>query len=372
MERRSRRKLIARITTALRLGGWLALLLEDSNKLQMKIPRKTIQALTLGALVLLVSTVSYSQNSLDHPASAVLAASEPSHQVQLKLADGSSITADEVWEGEQGIWYRRGGMSHLVARNQVNAIERGAPSRPKPDLQLAKVVTTDDTNHPDGSPGFNGADDQPVWIYLVGGARVEADRAIESAAGIWYRRGSLSVFVERSRIDHIEREALETVAESDSTSIKARGWTTGNPKIDSLIKHNGAKFGIDPYLIFCVMEQESHFNTRALSPKGARGLMQLMPGTSARFGVRRPSDPAQNIAGGTRYLKQLMGQFDGRIDLVLASYNAGEGTVLRFGRKVPPYRETRAYVKRISYRYRRTKPAGTAKRGLVSMARAGM
>ena len=112
-----------------------------------------------------------------------------------------------------------------------------------------------------------------------------------------------------------------------------------NPKIDSLIKHNGAKYGIDPYLIFCVMEQESHFNTRALSPKGAHGLMQLMPGTSARFGVRRPSDPAQNIAGGTRYLKQLMGKFDGRIDLVLASYNAGEGAVLRFGRKVPPYRE---------------------------------
>ena len=262
-------------------------------------------------------------------------------------------------------------MSHLVPRDRVNAIER-AISRSKPDLQLAKVVTTDDTNdHPDRAPGADGANNQPVWIYLVGGARVEADSAIESVAGVWYRRGSLSVFVERARIDHIERETLETVAESASTSIKERGWTTGNPKIDNLIKHNGAKYGIDPYLIFCVMEQESHFNTRALSPKGARGLMQLMPGTSARFGVRRPSDPAQNIAGGTRYLKQLMGQFNGRIDLVLASYNAGEGAVLRFGRKVPPYRETRAYVKRISYRYRRTKPAGAAKNGLVSLARAG-
>ena len=89
--------------------------------------------------------------------------------------------------------------------------------------------------------------------------------------------------------------------------------------------------------------------------------MQLMPGTSARFGVRRPSDPAQNIAGGTRYLKQLIDQFDGRIDLVLASYNAGEGAVMKFGRKVPPYRETRDYVKRISYRYRRTKPVVPAK-----------
>ena len=94
--------------------------------------------------------------------------------------------------------------------------------------------------------------------------------------------------------------------------------------------------------------------------------MQLMPGTSARFGVRRPSDPAQNIAGGTRYLKQLIKQFDGRIDLVLASYNAGEGAVMKFGRKVPPYRETRDYVKRISYRYRRTKPVVPAKREVAT------
>jgi soluble lytic murein transglycosylase-like protein len=96
--------------------------------------------------------------------------------------------------------------------------------------------------------------------------------------------------------------------------------------------------------------------------------MQLMPGTSARFGVRRPADPAQNIVGGTRYLKQLIDQFNGRIDLVLASYNAGEGAVMKFGRQVPPYRETRAYVKRISYRYHR---AGNAKPAKSDVAVAG-
>ena len=116
------------------------------------------------------------------------------------------------------------------------------------------------------------------------------------------------------------------------------------------------------------MEQESHFNAHALSPKGARGLMQLMPGTSARLGVTRPSDPAQNIAGGTRYLKQLIQQFDGRIDLVLASYNAGEGAVMKFGRKVPPYRETRAYVKRISYRYHGSKPVVPSKNEVATAA----
>jgi transglycosylase-like protein with SLT domain len=283
-------------------------------------------------------------------------------RTRLKLVDKSSILVDEAWESEQGIWYRLGGISHLIARDRVKIIERG--SVPKPQVQVAKVVETDNTT--------TDSSNQPVWIYLKGGAKVEADSATESAAGVWYRRGPFTIFIERSRIDHIEREDLESLAESASSINKARGWTTGNARIDSLIKQNGAKFGVDPYLIFCVMEQESHFNARALSPKGARGLMQLMPGTAARFGVRRASDPAQNIAGGTRYLKQLIQQFDGRIDLVLASYNAGEGAVMKFGRKVPPYRETRAYVKRISYRYRQVRPATTSKPSPTSVAAAGI
>jgi soluble lytic murein transglycosylase-like protein len=276
--------------------------------------------------------------------------------------DGNSIAADEAWDSEQGIWYRRGGMSHLIARDRVKTVERGAAPKSKLDRQVAKVVATDGA---DNRAEVLETSDQPVWIYLVGGARVEADSITESAEGAWYRRGSLTVFLERARIDHIEREAMESPAESDSISKKTRGWTTGNAKIDSLINQSGARYGVDPYLIFCVMEQESHFNARALSPKGARGLMQLMPGTSARFGVRRPSDPAQNIAGGTRYLKQLLEQFNGRIDLVLASYNAGEGAVMKFGRTVPPYRETRDYVKRISYRYHRPKAPAPVKSELA-------
>lgn len=336
---------------------------------KMRIHNKSVRASILAAMLLGVPAVSHGQDN-EHTTAAVVPTVAGSPPISLQLNDGSRIAVDEVWESEQGIWYRRGGMSHLIVRDRVKAIERGTASGPAPDLQVAKLVVTEgETNRPDGPPTSNGADIQPVWIHLIGGARVEADSAIESAAGVWYRRGSLSVFVDRSRIDHIEREALETVAESNSNSRKARGWTTGNSKIDSLIKHSGAKYGVDPYLIFCVMEQESHFNSRALSPKGAQGLMQLMPGTSARFGVRRPSDPAQNIAGGTRYLKQLMGQFDGRIDLVLASYNAGEGAVLKFGRRVPPYRETRDYVKRISYRYGRAKPTVTAKNSLGPVGR---
>ena len=275
---------------------------------------------------------------------------QPAPGIHLKLIDGSSFPVDEAWESAQGVWYRRDGISHLIARERVKAIERGANLEPAADEPVAKVS-------PPKAPESSG--EGPAWIYLVGGARVEADNVTESTAGVWYQRGPLSIYIERARVDHIEREA-ETLAESNSSDRKERGWTTGNPRIDSLIRQSGAKYAVDPYLIFCVMEQESHFNTHALSPKGARGLMQLMPGTSARLGVKRPSDPAQNIAGGTRYLRLLLEQFHGRIDLVLASYNAGEGAVMKFGGRVPPYRETRDYVKRISYRYRRTKAVAMA------------
>jgi soluble lytic murein transglycosylase-like protein len=121
-----------------------------------------------------------------------------------------------------------------------------------------------------------------------------------------------------------------------------------------LIRTNGDRHGLDPYLIFLVIEHESHFNHRAVSPKGARGLMQLMPGTARRLGVRDSFDPVQNINAGSRYLKELMTMFGGRVDLVLASYNAGEGAVMKYGRAVPPYRETRDYVKRITRRYGQT------------------
>jgi soluble lytic murein transglycosylase-like protein len=143
-------------------------------------------------------------------------------------------------------------------------------------------------------------------------------------------------------------------------------WTTGNAGIDALIRQNGARYGVDAYLIYCVMQQESRFSPIALSGKGAQGLMQLMPGTAARYGVLNVSDPAQNIMGGTRYLKDLLQLFHGRVDLALAGYNAGENAVLRYGQTIPPYKETKDYVRLISRRYYRRpnpepapeKPAG--------------
>ena len=195
---------------------------------------------------------------------------------------------------------------------------------------------------------------QAVWIYLVGGAKMEVDEASESADGVWFRRGNISTFIEKARVDHVERERLdpeEVAADGTPKKKRERRWTTGSAKLDSIIRQNGARHGVDPYLIFCVMEQESHFSSKAVSPVGARGLMQLMPGTAARFGVRNPHDAAQNVSGGTRYLKELLRRFNGRVDLVLAGYNAGEGNVMRYGYRVPPFRETRNYVKRVGGKY---------------------
>lgn len=128
-------------------------------------------------------------------------------------------------------------------------------------------------------------------------------------------------------------------------------WTTGSRQVDGLIRFYGARYGVDPYLVYCVMHQESRFGAGAVSSKGAQGLMQLMPGTAARYGVTNPYDPAQNIMAGTRYLRDLLRLFNGRVDLALAGYNAGEGAVMKYGNRVPPYNETRNYVRIIGGRY---------------------
>ena len=129
------------------------------------------------------------------------------------------------------------------------------------------------------------------------------------------------------------------------------GFTTGNPTIDSYILESGRRHSVDPLLLYSIMHQESTFKPRAMSYKGARGLMQLMPGTAVRFGVTSIWDPKQNIEGGTRYMRFLLDKFDGDVRLALAGYNAGEGAVMKYGYRVPPYNETQEYVRRITKRY---------------------
>jgi soluble lytic murein transglycosylase-like protein len=110
---------------------------------------------------------------------------------------------------------------------------------------------------------------------------------------------------------------------------------------------------VDPALISAVISVESGYNPSARSSAGAVGLMQLMPETARRYGVRNRLDPAQNIHGGARYLRDLKVLFGGNLQLVLAAYNAGEGAVMKYGRRIPPYPETVAYVPKVLGHYRK-------------------
>ena len=149
--------------------------------------------------------------------------------------------------------------------------------------------------------------------------------------------------------------AIDAIIDDRMAEIKGAtplaGFTTGNANIDSFIVESGRRNAVDPLLLYAIMHQESTFKARAMSNKGARGLMQLMPGTAIRFGVTSIWDPKQNIEGGSRYVRFLLDTFDGNVELALAGYNAGEGAVMKYGNRIPPYNETQEYVRRISKRY---------------------
>jgi hypothetical protein len=121
----------------------------------------------------------------------------------------------------------------------------------------------------------------------------------------------------------------------------------------NFISESARAHGVAPELVASVIAVESNFNPNAVSWRSARGLMQLMPETAARFGVTRVFDPQQNIEAGTRYLKELLQRYNGDLALTLAAYNAGPDRVGQY-RSVPPYRETREYVRRVTEKFRNT------------------
>ncbi|OIR16361.1 membrane-bound lytic murein transglycosylase C precursor [mine drainage metagenome] len=122
---------------------------------------------------------------------------------------------------------------------------------------------------------------------------------------------------------------------------------------NQLIKGIARKYGVDSALLHAVITVESKYNPRAVSNKGAVGLMQLMPKIARQYGIDNLYDPAQNVQGGAQYLRDLLNKFNGDVSLALAAYNAGEIAVARNGNRIPPYRETRDYVPRVLHFYRK-------------------
>ncbi|WP_254916081.1 lytic transglycosylase domain-containing protein [Pandoraea sp. PE-S2T-3] len=145
---------------------------------------------------------------------------------------------------------------------------------------------------------------------------------------------------------------------------------------DALVQTTANDLSLDAALLHAIVNVESGYDALAVSRKGAIGLMQVRPQTGARFGFRRLEDPAENLRAGATYLQWLLTRFDGDLSLALAAYNAGEGAVLRYGRKIPPYPETQGYVRKVMAGYSRLVaarvPVTAAERAPVSARKVGV
>lgn len=129
-------------------------------------------------------------------------------------------------------------------------------------------------------------------------------------------------------------------------------------RYDKVVEDASRAYGLDSALLHAVISVESGYDPKAVSSKGATGLMQLMPATAKRYGVADAFDPVQNVSGGAKYLRDLLDMFDSDMSLALAAFNAGENAVMKYGRRIPPYRETLRYVPKVLDHYRRRVAAG--------------
>jgi len=279
---------------------------------------------------------------------------------ELHLKDGRVIEAEVVWEWGDAIWYRQGKIVAWFEKAEVVRITKPKPGpaadfSPTPSAPGARIIS------PAGEGAGSANGDEVVSrkisrIILKGGTQIDADAVWpavwEDSDRVGYRLGKMQAFIDRSDVERVIRDVAINEGKAPSSNSSLR-YTTGHQGLDQLIKSSGEKYDIDPLLIYLVMREESRFNHRAVSRAGARGLMQLMPATAAKLGVRNIHDPVENVDAGARYLRTLLVMFKGDVNLALAAYNAGEGAVLKYGRRIPPYRETTNYVWRINTAYRR-------------------
>ncbi len=177
---------------------------------------------------------------------------------------------------------------------------------------------------------------------------------------------TLRLHVAGGNVDLPADEVIRIEPEEIFAPVVANPETPLQVPYAELIRAASLKYKLDPQLVASVVKAESNFNPRAISRKNAQGLMQLMPETSTRLAVRNPFDPAQNIEAGTHYLRLMLDQFSGNLPLALAAYNAGPDRVAQYG-GVPPYRETRDYVQRVTKRLSETSPSDSLPAGSVEV-----
>lgn len=159
-------------------------------------------------------------------------------------------------------------------------------------------------------------------------------------------RGGGEIVCARSLVAEILPDEVPYPEPEPADDLSALGPVLESGPFTGLIAAAAERYGVSPRLLEAVIQVESNFERRARSPKGAMGLMQLMPSTARLYNVRNPYDPRANIAAGVKHLKSLLDRMGGAVELALAAYNAGEGAVKKFN-GIPPYRETRDYVSRI-------------------------
>jgi soluble lytic murein transglycosylase-like protein len=213
------------------------------------------------------------------------------------------------------------------------------------DLKRAHDLYCDAADQGDARAYFNLG-----WMY-ANGRGVERNGAI--AVGWWRKAADHGV----PAAANVLRLMKSTAPASDlgcEPSEPPPGIWPAQPsaEVRRLVHTAASSAGLDSLLVMSVIAAESAFDPRAVSPKNAKGLMQLMPETAARFGVQDPFNPEQNIRGGTTYLRWLLERFSGDVTLALAAYNAGEAKVDFYG-GVPPYPETKSYIARIKRTYNR-------------------
>ena len=183
--------------------------------------------------------------------------------------------------------------------------------------------------------------------WLVAAAALLLCPVTASAQIYAWRDASGNLVLSDQAKDPSAKSYALSVAPVGTTYRTTRPLSTRATLYNDLIEEHASRNVVSADLVRAVIQAESAFNPRAVSPKGAMGLMQLMPATAAEHGVLDPFNPAENIRAGVRYLKQLLDSYEGRVELALAAYNAGPGAVKKYGGKVPPYRDTQNYVARI-------------------------